>query len=197
MSDLEDLANGVGADARQARRTIKRRAAGSARGGSDDFAPLVDTLGDLADRIAPAERKKLGNAIATDLRDANARRERANVEPDGEDMVPRKRKPNGQLRSRRMRDGPRTPKRSIRQSRMFQRAATAKFLRKESSTGEAQVGFVGAMARIMRVHQYGLRDTVTRDPASPAVTYPARVVLGMNPDDRLRILDRIAGQIQP
>jgi phage gpG-like protein len=70
-------------------------------------------------------------------------------------------------------------------------------LRKESSQGQAQVGFVGAMARIMRVHQYGESDTVTRDPSSPRITYPARVVLGINPDDRIRILEQITARIAP
>lgn len=80
---------------------------------------------------------------------------------------------------------------------MFQRASEPRYLRRESTAGEARVGFVGAMARIMSVHQYGLRDTVTRDPNSPQVAYPARVVLGMTADDRLRILDQVSETIQP
>lgn len=197
MSDLETIAGGTGSDARQARRTLKRRAAAAAAGGSDDFTPLVEALDDLTRRIAPAERKKLAGTIATDLRATNAKRMRANVEPDGETMTPRKRKKSGRLRTKRMRDAPRTAKKSVRQNRMFRGAAQPKYLRKESSAGAAQVGFVGAMARIMAVHQYGQTDTVTRDPASPSVAYPARVVLGMTADDRLRILDAVTGQIAP
>lgn len=197
MSDLEDVARGQGSDARQARRTLKRRAAAAASGGSDDFSPLIDSLEDLAQRIAPAERKKLADKVATDLRGSNAARERANVEPDGEAMTPRKRRKSGGLRSKRMRETARAPKKSVRQDRMFRGACQPKYLRKESSTGQAQVGFVGAMARIMRVHQYGLRDTVTRDPSSPAVAYPARVVLGITLEDRERILDTVSAAIDP
>jgi phage virion morphogenesis protein len=165
-------------------------------GGAEQFSPLVDALDDLAARIDAPARKTLGRAIATDLRTANARRIRANAQPDGEAMTPRK-KQGGHLRSGRLRDPASRAKRSVRTQRMFARAGQPRYLRKESTTGDAQVGFVGAMARIMRVHQYGLRDTVTRDPASPAVTYPERVVLGLDHDDRARILDRLTEQVAP
>lgn len=162
-----------------------------------DLDPLTNALDDLAARIAPAERKKLAGEVATDLRAANAKRMRANVEPDGEPMAPRKRRGSGRLRTKRLRDAPRKPKRSVRSERMFRGAAGPKYLRKESSAGEARVGFVGVMARIMAVHQYGQPDTVTRDPSSPTVVYPARVVIGMTPDDRLRILDTVTARIVP
>lgn len=199
MSDLEQLAGGTGADARYARRVLKRRAARSARGsiaGFEDFDPLIDALDDLTARIAPGERKKLAGAIATDLRAANAQRERANVEPDDEPMAPRKRQ-KGRLRSKRLRDPATRARVSIRQRRMFQRAPNPRYLRKESSAGAAQVGFVGAMARIMRVHQYGLDDHVTRAASSPVAHYPARAVLGINAQDRARILETVTAQIAP
>jgi len=200
VSDLEQLAGGTGADARYARRVLKRRAARSTRGPIDgfaDFDPLIDALDDLAARIAPGERKKLAGAIATDLRAANAKRERANIEPDGEPMTPRKRKKSGRLRSKRLRDPSTRARVSVRQTRMFQRAAGPRYLRKESSAGAAQVGFVGAMARIMRVHQYGLTDHVTRSDSSPVAQYPARAVLGISADDRARILDAVTAQVAP
>lgn len=202
MSELEDLAGGTGQEAREARRTLKRRSQASARGSSagDDFSPLLDAFDSLVERLAPSERRKLGGDIATSLRAANAGRIRPNVEPDGDSMEPRKRRKSGRLRAKRIRDeasASRKAKRSIRQEKMFRGAANPRYLRKESSQGEAQVGFVGAMARIMRVHQYGETDTVTRDPSSPRVAYPARVVLGINADDRSRILDQISSRITP
>jgi phage virion morphogenesis protein len=162
-----------------------------------DFAPLDLALEELASRIAPGERKQLGRAIATDLRGANAKRIRANVEPEGEPMVPRKAKGRGGVRPKRLRDKVTGLKRSVKMAKMFSRATAPQYLRKESSDGEAQVGFVGAMARIMRVHQYGLRDTVTRDPNSPAVTYPERAVIGLTAEDRLRVLEKVTAQLQP
>lgn len=156
-----------------------------------DFAPLGYELDELAGRLEPGARKKLGRAIATDVRGANAKRIQANVTPEGDAMVPRKAKPSGKLRPRRLRDQITRLKRSVRTEKMFQRATASNYLRKQSSEGEAQVGFVGAMARIMRVHHYGLRDTVTRDPASPETTYPARAVIGLTPADRLRVLEKV------
>ncbi len=202
MSDLEQIASGKGQAAREARRTLKRRASAAARGSGagDDFAPLVGAFDDLAGRLEPGARRQLGRDVAQDLREANAGRIRPNVQPDGEPMVPRKRQGNGRLRSKRMRDEAspsRSARKSVRRERMFQRAAGPRYLRKESSQGDAQVGFVGAMARIMAVHQYGQADHVARDPASPLVTYPARVVLGITPDDRGRILDRLSAQVAP
>lgn len=201
MSDLETIATGQGQAAREARRTLKRRAraASSGSSGDDDFAPLVSAFEDIAERLEPRARRQLGRDVAQDLRQANAGRIRPNVQPDGEPMAPRKRRASGRLRSKRLRDegSARGPKRTVRQVRMFQRAAGPKYLRKESSQGDAQVGFVGAMARIMAVHQYGQADHVTRDPSSPLVTYQPRVVLGITPDDRGRILDRVSAQISP
>lgn len=201
MSDLASIAAGRGQAAREARRTLKRRNAAAAQGRSsgDDFAALTGVFDDLLDRLGSGEARQLGRDIAQDLRQTNAARMRANTEPGGEPMTPRKRRASGRLRSKRLReDGtPRGARKTVRQARMFVRAAGPRYLRKESSQGEAQVGFVGAMARIMAVHQYGQSDHVTRDPASPLVTYAARVVLGMTADDRGRILDRISAQVAP
>lgn len=162
---------------------------------SDDFAPLDEALQELAAGVAPEARRKLTREIATDLRSANAKRIKANVTPEGEAMVPRKAKARGRVRARRLRNKVTGLKRSVKMAAMFHRATAPQYLRKESSDGEAQVGYVGAMARIMRVHQYGLRDTVTRDPTSPAVTYPERSVIGLPADDRMRILDQVAAAV--
>lgn len=159
---------------------------------SDDFAPLEDELQRLAETIAPAERKKLAGAVATDLRNANAKRIRANLTPEGEAMEPRKPKASGNFRPKRLRDQITKLRRSVKSERMFRRATASGYLRKVSSAGEAQVGFVGAMSRIMSVHHYGLRDTVTRDAGSPEVAYPERPILGLDADDRVRILDKVA-----
>ncbi|MES2339593.1 MAG: phage virion morphogenesis protein [Pseudomonadota bacterium] len=153
----------------------------------NDFAPLDDLLTGLADRLDGDARKRLGRTVAEDLRTTNAKRIKANVTPDGEAMVPRKAKPAGKLTD----NADRKTSKSARAAAMFRRAATPRYLRKESSAGDAQVGFAGAMARIMRVHHYGLRDTVIRDPKAPEVTYPERPVIGLTTDDRLRILDRV------
>lgn len=156
--------------------------------GADDFAPLLDLIDGIEQRVSAAEMKSLGRTIAKDLRGANAKRLRANVQPEGDPMTPRKAGHKGRARTKRLRDPLTRRKASQKMGTMFQRAVAPRYLRAESSQGDAQVGFVGAMARIMSVHHFGLRDTVTRDPKSPEVTYAERKVIGMTSDDRLRIL---------
>lgn len=152
-----------------------------------DFAPLTDALDDLTARLQPGERRKLAGKVGTSLRATNAKRIKANVTPDGAPMAPRKAKP-----ARKLRPG------SLRQAkaaRMFQSAGKPQFLRRQIAEDGVEVGFVGAMARIMRVHQFGLRDTVTRDPNSPAVTYEARPVIGLTPEDRIAMLDQVTAHL--
>lgn len=151
-----------------------------------DFAPLTDAIDDLTGALETGERRKLAGRIGTRLRTANAKRIKANVTPDGEPMAPRKEKPRGKRQN-----GVRESK----PARMFQSAGTPRFLRKQASADQIEVGFVGAMARIMRVHHFGLRDTVTRDPASPAVTYEARPTIGLTPDDRLDLLGQVTDHL--
>ena len=163
---------------------------------SADFAPLEAALARWAAALAPYERKKLAGAIAADLRGSNAKRIRSNRTPEGEAMEPRKPKASGGLRPKRLRDQLTRSRQSFKQGRMFLRASAPAYLRKQSSAGEAQVGFVGAMGRIMSVHHHGLRDTVTRDPASPQVDYLERPVLGFSGEDRERILAKVIAQLE-
>lgn len=152
-----------------------------------EFAPLTDAIDDLAGALQPGERRKLAGQVGTRLRAANAKRIKANITPDGDAMAPRKQKPQSR--------GARPTVREAKAARMFQAAGTPRYLRKQNSADQIEVGFVGAMARIMRVHHFGLRDTVTRDPASPAVTYEARPVIGLAPDDRLAILGQVTDHL--
>lgn len=146
-----------------------------------EFAPLVEALEDLTQAVAPEGRRRLANKVATDVRARNAQRIAGNVTPDGEPMVPRKPKKRGSRKPGRLRTA----------MKMFRSAGRPQFLRKKVTDGEIEIGFAGAMARIMRVHHYGLRDTVTRAPNSPQVTYAARPVIGLPTEDRLRILEQV------
>lgn len=193
----EDLQAGTGQESRAARQRRRRWDKNAARGSADnDFAPIAELLEDLAGAGTPAETRKLACAIATEIRGANAKRLKANVTPDGAAMQPRKPSERGTVRARRVRDHLTRMKRSTKVEKMFQRAAAPQYLRKWSSTGEAQVGFVGMMARIMRVHHEGLRDRVVRgDAGSPEVTYPERPVIGLTAGDRDRVLTKAADHV--
>lgn len=153
----------------------------------DDLDALV---ADFVNSIEPAERRKLGMRMAAELRKANAQRQRAQVEPDGEAFVPRKKN-----QRRRTRDRVTRLKRRVKAKKMFLRAGGAGYLRKQATASEARVGYVGAMARIMGVHQEGQVDRVSRKPGAPLVKYPRRQVLGISTDDRVKVLELIVEQL--
>lgn len=166
---------------------------------ADDFAPLDQLVDGLLEGIEPGPRRRLATTIATDLRSANARRIKANVTPDGAAMAPRKgparKKGKGPSLHRGSAKVQGSAARKAKMGLMFQRAAGPSILRREATENEARVGFPGAMARVMAVHHFGLRDTVTRDPGSPEVTYAARPVIGMNDADRARVFDKVIASL--
>ncbi|EFN7664138.1 TPA: phage virion morphogenesis protein [Escherichia coli] len=71
---------------------------------------------------------------------------------------------------------------------MFARLRTYRWLKMRSDAEGAVVGFDGLAARIARVHQAGLRDEV-----APGVmtTYPVRELLGVTAADERRMRDTI------
>lgn len=154
-----------------------------------DFADIDARIARLIDQATPAARTTLAKRIAAYVRRVNARRIRDNVEADGGAMVPRKpRRPGKSLRDR---IGPA----ALRREKMFAKASGAKFLRGKATADGARIGFSGAMARIMRVHQLGLRDKV--DPNGPTVAYPVREVVGLSDADRAGTLDLLADHFAP
>ncbi len=72
---------------------------------------------------------------------------------------------------------------------MFQRLRTAKFLKIEGGRNTISVGFIGRIARIARVHQYGLKDRVKR--GEPTVSYEKREILGFTEADLTDIRDNL------
>lgn len=152
----------------------------------------LDTfLGEFVSRLEPGERKKLADRVGTFVRQANARRLKGNVDPDGEPFEPRKKQ-----RSHRLREKATRLKRRVKTKKMFLRAGGAGYLRRVATAEMATVGYTGAMARIMNVHHRGLRDNVTRDPASPTAEYPVRRVLGLPDEDRAHVLELLVDHLE-
>lgn len=73
------------------------------------------------------------------------------------------------------------------QTKMFQRLATLRFLRMQADAGGATVGYDGMAARIARIHQYGLKDEVA---PGLFVEYPVRELLGISDND-VRLVEGI------
>ena len=140
-------------------------------------------------RLEPGERRKTGMRIAAYLQRARAKTIGANTDPDGQPFTPRK------PRAPQAGDKVAKKKRSIKDRKMFLKARTTKYLRKQATASEASVGYAGAMARLMTVHQEGRKDRVSRAPGSPVAQYPMRRILGLNEADREEVLAIVLEQL--
>ncbi|HCE8947488.1 TPA: phage virion morphogenesis protein [Morganella morganii] len=69
------------------------------------------------------------------------------------------------------------------QTRMFKRLATARYMRIFASENEASVYFAPAAANIAAVHQFGLKERLR----NMDIQYPSRQLLGYSPEDVRRI----------
>lgn len=119
----------------------------------------------LLERLEPGERSKLARSIGQDLRRSQQKRVMAQENPDGSKYAPRKH------RDLRGKQG-----RVRRKLAMFKKLRTASYLKVRGDSNGAAVGFTGRVARIARVHQYGLKDRAER--AAPDVRYDRRELLG-------------------
>ena len=134
--------------------------------------PIEARFGALFAALAPAARRALATAIAKQLRQSQMRRIAAQKNPDGSDFEPRKL----QLRHK---------KKKLRAG-MFRKLRTSRFLKADGSADSAVVSFTRDVERIARVHQFGLRDKVSRKSAVE-VEYPVRQLLGISAEDEMSL----------
>lgn len=124
----------------------------------------------LLERLEPGERVKLARSIGQELRRSQQKRVMAQANPDGSKYAPRKKRDlrGKQGRIRRRLD-------------MFKKLRTASYLKIRGDSNAVTVGFTGRIARIARVHQYGLKDRAER--GAPDVSYERREILGLTEAD--------------
>lgn len=136
----------------------------------------------LLERLEPGERVKLARSIGQELRRSQQKRVMAQTNPDGSKYAPRKKRdPRGkQGRIRRRLD-------------MFKKLRTASYLKIRGDSNAVTVGFTGRIARIARVHQYGLKDRAER--GAPDVRYDQREVLGFTEADLDLIRDGLLAHL--
>lgn len=146
---------------------------------SDELLQLEEWLTPLINKLSPKERRVLAREVARDLRIANRERIKTQTNPEGTPYEPRK-----QLRGR---SG------AIRRKAMFKKLSTAKYLKVKSSADEAVVEFRGQVARIARVHHYGLRDRVEK--GGPLHQYAKRELVGMTKKDENALLDTLISHL--
>ncbi|MFM5508213.1 phage virion morphogenesis protein [Aeromonas rivipollensis] len=130
---------------------------------ADDLSRLTHWADGLLASIEPAARRQLAGEMARTLRASQARRIRANRQPDGSPMAPRKPQPKlkqGRGRLRR---------------KMFFKISSPTWLKARASEQQAVVEFVGTANCLATIHQYGLKDRIK----GREIRYPARELLGI------------------
>ncbi|EOK5393417.1 phage virion morphogenesis protein [Pseudomonas aeruginosa] len=135
---------------------------------ADNLRALEDWAGALLAKLEPGARRQLNQQIGRELRRSQQQRIAAQLNPDGSAFAPRKPR---QLRAKKGRI----------KRQMFAKLRHAKHLKVQSSADAIAIGFMGRVARIARVHQYGLRDRPERGQAD--VQYDRRELLGFTDAD--------------
>ncbi|WP_103894701.1 phage virion morphogenesis protein [Pseudomonas sp. NFACC36] len=120
----------------------------------------------LLSQLQPAARNKLARSIGQALRRSQQQRITAQRNPNGSKYVPRKQR---HLRGKKGR--------VKRKAQMFQKLRIASFMKAQGDRNTISVGFTGRVAKIARVHQYGLKDRTEREGA--VVKYDRRETLGL------------------
>ncbi len=151
---------------------------------ADDLQALEDWAGALLNQVQPAERRKVTQSIARELRRSQQQRIAAQRNPDGTPYAPRK--PRQQLRAKAGR---------IKQRKMFAKLRTARYLRLQSDASSIALGFAGRVSRLARIHQYGLRDKPGRN--SPDIQYQRRQLLGFSDAELEMIRDQLVAHLVP
>ncbi|MGB6213590.1 phage virion morphogenesis protein [Pseudomonas mandelii] len=131
---------------------------------------LEDWAAGLLGQLEPASRNRLARSLGQALRRSQQQRIIAQKNPDDSKYVPRKQQ---NLRGKQGR-----LKRKV---KMFQKLRTATFLRVQGDANVINIGFSGRIARIARVHQYGLKDRAER--TAPTIRYLQREVIGFSQTD--------------
>ena len=126
---------------------------------------LEDWAAGLVGQLEPESRNKLARSIGQDLRRSQQKRIIAQQNPDGSKYALRKQ------RNLRAKEG-----RMKRKVKMFQKLRTASFLKVQGNASAISVGYTGRVARIARVHQFGLKDRA--DHSAPYVRYEQRLLFG-------------------
>ncbi|QWZ78800.1 phage virion morphogenesis protein [Aeromonas sp. FDAARGOS 1419] len=134
---------------------------------TDDLNRLVNWADALLAGMTQAARRQLMGEMARNLRASQSKRIRANIQPDGSAMTPRK--PLKTL----------AKKRGATRRKMFQHLISPRWLKATSTEHQAVVEFVGSANRLATIHQYGLKDRIK----GREIRYPARELLGITSEE--------------
>lgn len=133
---------------------------------------LPEHLGRIIDGLSDGQTLKLKKTLAQKLRKNQKKRITAQQNVDGSSYAPKK--------PQRKRKGQRVRK------KMMNTIKNAKHMKIEHSKEGFAVGYVGRMAQVADVHQYGLTARLNAKTGVSAA-YPVRELLGISDDDRQMI----------
>ena len=142
---------------------------------ADALQQLGQQAAALLGQLSASERRKLAADLARTMRATQSERIRANKQPDGSAMTPRK--PQPRLRDRR--GGTRR--------KMFAKLVKPAWFKATATATEAAVEFKGSANRLATVHHFGLRDKIN----GKEVQYPERQLIGITDADIDRIEDAL------
>ncbi|WP_439824557.1 phage virion morphogenesis protein [Aeromonas caviae] len=134
----------------------------------DDLSRLTNWADGLLAAMEPAARRQLAGEMARTLRASQAQRIRANLQPDGSPMAPRKPQPKLKKNRGRLR------------RKMFFKISSPAWLKARANEHQALVEFAGTANRLATIHQYGLKDRIK----GREISYPARELLGITEQER-------------
>ncbi|WPI65433.1 phage virion morphogenesis protein [Klebsiella oxytoca] len=137
-----------------------------------ELTALQERLAGLIASLSPTARRQMAADIAKKLRISQQKRIRRQQAPDGTPYAARKRQPVRSKKGRIKRE-------------MFAKLRTNRFMKAKGSDSAAVVEFTGKVQRMVRVHQYGLKDRPNRN--SRDVQYEARQLFGFTRDDEQMI----------
>lgn len=135
---------------------------------ADDLSRLTNWADGLLAAMEPAARRQLAGEMARTLRASQAQRIRANIQPDGSPMAPRKPQPKLKKNRGRLR------------RKMFFKISSPTWLKARASEQQAVVEFVGTANRLANTHHYGLKERMK----GKEVKYPVRELLGITEQER-------------
>lgn len=141
-----------------------------------ELTALQERLVSLIASLSPAARRQMAADIAKKLRISQQQRIKRQQAPDGTPYAARKRQPVRSKKGRIKRE-------------MFAKLRTNRFMKATGNDSAAMVEFTGKVQRMVRVHQYGLKDRPNRN--SRDVQYEARQLFGFTRDDEQMIEDVI------
>ena len=147
---------------------------------SDDLHALEAWAGALLAKLQPAQRRAINHKVAIDLRRSQAQRIKAQQGPDGTAYPARKRRKEFKGKNGRIKQ---------QKAAMFAKMRTAKHLKVKATGDQIEVGFFGWVARVARVHQFGLQDRVSKK--GPVYEYPKRPLLSLNKINHMLVRESI------